>query len=57
MNAESPIRLTEGAVKQLKKIKTEQNVSDKHLLRVGVKGGGCAGFSYILGFDEKKDEG
>ena len=56
MNVESPISLTEGAVKQLKKIKTEQNVSDKHKLRVGVKGGGCAGFSYILGFDEQKDD-
>lgn len=50
-----PVKLTEGAVKQLKKIMTEQNVTDKHGLRVGVKGGGCSGFSYILGFDEKKD--
>ena len=26
-----------------------------HGLRVGVKGGGCSGFSYILGFDEEKE--
>ena len=50
-----PITLTESAVKQLKRIKTEQNVPEDHGIRVGVKGGGCSGFSYILGFDVKKD--
>ena len=24
-------------------------------LRVGVKGGGCSGLSYVLGFDKKRD--
>ncbi len=50
-----PITLTEGAVKQLKRIMVEQNVPADHGLRVGVKGGGCSGFSYILGFDQQKD--
>jgi iron-sulfur cluster assembly protein len=50
-----PITLTEGAVKQLHRIMEEQNVSDEYGLRVGVKGGGCSGFSYILGFDIKKE--
>ena len=50
-----PITLTEGAVKQLKRIKSEQNVPENHGLRVGVKGGGCSGFSYVLGFDVKKE--
>ena len=56
MNAvEAPIKLSEGAVKQLLRIRDEQNISGDHHLRVGVKGGGCSGFSYILGFDEIKD--
>jgi iron-sulfur cluster assembly protein len=53
---ETPINLTEGAITQLQKIMADQNVTDLHGLRVGVKGGGCSGFTYILGFDEKKEE-
>lgn len=51
-----PLTLTESAVKQLKRIREEQGISSDHALRVGVKGGGCSGFSYILGFDEKKED-
>lgn len=52
----SPITLTQGAIKQLKRIAAEQNVPENHGLRVGVKGGGCSGFSYILGFDVQKEK-
>ena len=51
----SPIKLTAGAVKQLMRIFDEKHVPENHGLRVGVKGGGCSGFSYVLGFDEKKE--
>lgn len=51
-----PITLTEKAQQELKRIKSEQNISDEHGLRVGVKGGGCSGFTYVLGFDVKKEE-
>lgn len=50
-----PISLTEGAISQLKRIRQEQNVPADHGLRVGVKGGGCSGFSYVLGFDLPKE--
>jgi iron-sulfur cluster assembly protein len=49
------LMLTDGAVKQLKAIMSEQNIPAQYGLRVGVKGGGCSGFSYILGFDEPKE--
>nr|MBS0037300.1 iron-sulfur cluster assembly accessory protein [Saprospiraceae bacterium] len=52
---ETPIKLTPEAVEQLQGIKKDQNIPDTHGLRVGVKGGGCSGFSYILGFDEQKE--
>lgn len=51
----SPITLTEGARKQLTRIREEQAVPEHFGLRVGVKGGGCSGFSYLLGFDEPKE--
>lgn len=51
-----PIILTDGAVKQLLRIKDEQGIDAAHGLRVGVKGGGCSGFSYILGFDNKNEK-
>jgi iron-sulfur cluster assembly protein len=50
-----PIGLTPGAIHELKKIRVQENVPEEYGLRVGVKGGGCSGFSYILGFDAKKD--
>ena len=50
------ITLTASAMKQLKRIMEEQNVPEGYGLRVGVKGGGCSGFSYILGFDERKEK-
>ncbi|TVR78798.1 MAG: iron-sulfur cluster assembly accessory protein [Saprospirales bacterium] len=52
---EAPIKFTEGAVEQLNAIREEQGIPHSHGLRVGVKGGGCSGFSYILGFDEEKE--
>lgn len=55
MTATQPVTLTEGAVRQLNRIKQDQNVPDDYGLRVGVKGGGCSGFSYVLGFDQPKE--
>lgn len=52
----TPVKITPSAIKQLLRIKAEQGIDDSHGLRVGVKGGGCSGFSYVLGFDLPKDK-
>jgi len=52
----TPILITESALTQLSRIMKEQNVPEEYGLRVGVKGGGCSGFSYILGFDVQKEK-
>ena len=46
------IGITERARDEVKRILEEQNLPDGTALRVGVKGGGCSGFSYTLGFDD-----
>ncbi len=51
-----PVTLTERAAEEVKKIISEKKLSETTVLRVGVTGGGCSGFSYSLGFDEKIDE-
>jgi iron-sulfur cluster assembly protein len=51
----APVTFTEGAVKELFKLKDQQELSDDFGLRVGVEGGGCSGMNYVLGFDQKKD--
>jgi iron-sulfur cluster assembly protein len=47
------ITLTRKAAEQVAKVKAENNIPESHGLRLGVKGGGCSGLSYVLAFDEK----
>ncbi len=53
--APAPVTFTEGAVKELLKLRDQQELGDDFGLRVGVEGGGCSGMNYVLGFDQKKD--
>lgn len=46
------ITLTDRAAQEVKRIIGEQSLPETTVLRVGVKGGGCSGFSYTLGFDD-----
>lgn len=53
---ESPVKLTEGAIKEIRRLMTEPEFNQEETLRIGVKGGGCSGLSYVLGFDKKEDD-
>ncbi len=50
------ISLTEKAAAEVKNIKAANHIPDGHGLRLGVKGGGCSGLTYVLAFDEKPTE-
>jgi iron-sulfur cluster assembly protein len=52
---QSPIQFTEGAINEIKRLTNEPDFDRTKLLRIGVKGGGCSGLSYILNFDSKKE--
>jgi iron-sulfur cluster assembly protein len=49
------VTITETAAKEIKRVFTEQNLPQGTVLRIGVVGGGCSGFQYSLGFDQKTD--
>jgi iron-sulfur cluster assembly protein len=51
-----PVNFTEGAVKELKHLMHQPDFDTSNYLRVGVKGGGCSGMSYILAFDKKQEK-
>ena len=52
---QSPIKFTEGAVIELKRLMNEPGFDKTQTIRIGVKGGGCSGLSYVLGFDARKE--
>jgi len=54
-SAAAPVTFTTGAVKEMLKLKDQQELGDDFGLRVGVEGGGCSGMTYVLGFDQKKE--
>ena len=47
------LTLTERAAEEVKRIIETQKLEEGTLLRVGVRGGGCSGFTYALGFDQE----
>lgn len=54
---EPAVVLTEAAAREIKTIIEQQELeADKVRLRVGVKGGGCSGFSYVLDLTETQKD-
>ncbi|WP_307257174.1 HesB/IscA family protein [Oikeobacillus pervagus] len=50
------ITITEAAASQVKEM-MKHNEEEGAFLRVAIKGGGCSGLSYGMGFDHEKNEG
>ena len=55
-NINDEIILSEKARTEIAKIMAANNIPATYGLRVGVKGGGCSGLSYSLGFDKEAHE-
>ncbi|WP_420454830.1 HesB/IscA family protein [Rubrivirga sp.] len=51
----SPVRLSDRAASEVRRIVANKQIPAEYGLRVGVKGGGCSGMSYVLGFDKRRD--
>ncbi len=52
----NPVTLTKGAVEEVRRLMAQPDFVQGQHLRVGVKGGGCSGMTYILGFDQKEED-
>jgi iron-sulfur cluster assembly protein len=51
------VELSEIAAREIKNVIEQQNLPDQDIyLRIGVKGGGCSGFTYILDLTEQKHD-
>jgi len=49
------VNLTDAARGEVQRLLQENELSDS-VLRMGVRGGGCSGLSYTLGFDKQVSE-
>ena len=50
-----PVTITPNALEEIRQLFTDSDPASQKMLRIGVKGGGCSGLSYILEMDEKKE--
>ncbi len=50
-----PVTLTPGAIAAIRELMAADAFDQSQVLRVGVKGGGCSGLSYVLGFDQPQE--
>lgn len=55
MTAQLPVTFTQSAITELKRLMAEEPLAQGKQLRVGVKGGGCSGMTYVLDFDDAKE--
>jgi len=51
----TPVSLTPGAILAIRKLMAADGFDTSQRLRIGVKGGGCSGMTYVLGFDLPKE--
>ena len=51
------ITMTDAAVAEVKRLLSENDLPDTAGVRVGIRGGGCSGFTYTLNFDQDSAEG
>lgn len=56
MQLDNPVIIRKKAIQEVKHIMENKNIPESYGLRIGMKGAGCSGLGFLLGFDKKKDE-
>ena len=52
ISIETPVKFTQGAITEAKRLMNEPGFDVENKLRLGVKGGGCSGMTYLLSFEK-----
>lgn len=52
----APVSFTPAAVEEIRRLMNEEDFNITNKLRLGVRGGGCSGMTYILAFDTPTDK-
>lgn len=52
----TPVTFTRSALAEIKKLVANGNFDEDTFLRVGAKGGGCSGLSYVLAFEKRTEK-
>jgi len=52
----APVSFTKSAIDEINRLMNEEGFDTNNKLRVGVKGGGCSGMTYIMAFDLPTDK-
>ena len=52
----APVSFTSSAITEIKNLMNKEGFDASQYLRVGVKGGGCSGMTYVLGFEQKEEK-
>ena len=50
------ITITDIAGRKARELREAEGRAEHEVLRIGVQGGGCSGFQYLLEFDERRDD-
>ena len=50
-----PVKITPNALEEIRQLFDSSVADASKMLRIGVKGGGCSGLSYVLEMDERKE--
>lgn len=51
-----PVTFTASAIQEVRRLMGAEHFNQEQKLRVGVRGGGCSGMTYILEFDDKQEK-
>jgi iron-sulfur cluster assembly protein len=56
LRSQPPVGFTPSALEELQRLYTDLKQDEETVLRIGVKGGGCSGLSYLLAFDKRESD-